>query len=110
MSGLVNAHYAGPPPSLPIDSVTDRYYLGWCHPGTHWDGLVREFLGLRDAIMSEPDLVPGLDDKSERHVRRFMNSFFKTLDSESLLQQRIIDRCQPEWPPSREDHMKPSSR
>ncbi len=32
MSGLVNAHYAGPAPGLPIDDVRKRHYLGFCHP------------------------------------------------------------------------------
>ena len=44
MSGLVNAQYAGPAPGLRIDEVTDRYYLGYCHPNSDWFALSEYYL------------------------------------------------------------------
>jgi hypothetical protein len=54
MSGLVNAHYAGPAPGLPIDDVTERFYLGFCDPETDWEQLFGEFLN-RQQEDSGPD-------------------------------------------------------
>lgn len=106
MSGLVNAHYAGPAPTLPIDDVTKRYYLGFCHPDADWEALVGPFLTSQDAILSKAGEIPGLDKQNIRFIQRFLGKFFKTLQSDTLRTREIIDRCQP-WPPGPDDHTSP---
>jgi hypothetical protein len=104
MSGLVNAKYAGPPPGLPIDEVRERWFLGYCQPGTDWEGLFAHFETRRIALVALADQIPGLSANSRRSARNYLESFFHILDSAKARQARILDSCQP-WPPSGVDHL-----
>lgn len=106
MSGLVNAHYAGPAPGLPIDSVRERFFLGYCQPGTDWEALFGQFAGAREAILDLSDSVPGLSRKSRRNARRFLDTFFEQIAQPTERASHIVDACQP-WPPSGVDHTSP---
>lgn len=107
MSGLVNAHYAGPAPGLPIDEVRERYYLGFCQPGTDWDSLFETYLEEETALVNMVKSLPELDKQNRKSVNRFMKGFFATLRSPELRQKAIVDHCQT-WPPSSIDHLTPS--
>jgi hypothetical protein len=106
MSGLVNTHYAGPAPGLPIDNVRRRYYLGFCHPDPDWDSLFELFLGQKETILSMIAEVPGLNSKSIRSTKRFLNGFFETIESGEHRDKDIVQSCLP-WPPSADDHTSP---
>lgn len=97
MSGLVNAHYAFPSPNLPIKSVKQRYYMGFCNPDTDWDALFTRFMLLQDAYLDLLAEVPGLGGGDRRIVRAYLDSFFKTLGSRDERQSEIVSACQP-WP------------
>jgi hypothetical protein len=109
MSGLVNADYAGPAPGLPIDSVMQRHYLGFCHPEPDWQGLFDEFLARKTQIRESIGNIPGLDNHSSLETQAFLIGFFQTIESESLRQEKIIEACQP-WPPANTDHTTPPGK
>ena len=106
MSGLVNAHYAGPAPGLPIDDVTERYFLGFCDPDADWEQLFGEFLNRQQEILALTGAIPDLDKNSARSSRRFLVKFFETLQYEPLRTGQVIEHCQP-WPPGPDDHTSP---
>ena len=106
MSGLVNAPYAGPPPSLPIDEVTERYYLGYCHPDIDWDNLFSDFLSRQNSLVSQVDEIDGLYKRERRSAKRYLESFFDILQNPELRNAKIIEGCQA-WPPQAVDHMAP---
>lgn len=106
MSGLVNAHYAGPAPGLPIENVRERHYLGFCHPDVDWTALFGTFQRQQAAVMALVESVPNFDRSSRKTTEKFLNRFFSELDSEEERQAHIVDSCQP-WPPSAEDHTSP---
>jgi hypothetical protein len=95
MSGLVNAHYAVPASHLPINSVKQRYYMGFCHSETDWDALFTRFAILQNADMSLIAEVPGLGGGDRRMVGSYLDSFFKTLNSRDARESRIVNACQP---------------
>ena len=84
MSGLVDAHYAGPAPGLSIDQVTDRQFLGFCHPDTDWDALFTFFLNRQEALLSMAAEIPGLEKQSIKVANRFLKRFFSTVQSREL--------------------------
>lgn len=106
MSGLVNAHYAGPAPGLPVETVRDRIYLGFCHPDVDWGALFSEFTAQQNAVLSMADEIPGFDKSSVKSTRRFLEKFFAVLNSEEQSKKKIMDACQA-WPPSPTDHTTP---
>lgn len=109
MSGLVNAHYAGPAPGLSIDQVTERQYLGFCHPDTDWDALFEFFLDRQETLLSMIAEIPGLKKQSIRVTNRFLEQFFSTLQSSERREKKIVSQCQP-WPPSAIDHTTPKEK
>lgn len=106
MSGLVNARYAGPAPGLPIDDVRERYFLGYCQPGTDWDALFALFAEAQEDLLTLGDRIPGLSRNSERSARRFLEGFYRTLSTPDEREEHIVRACQP-WPPSGQDHTTP---
>ena len=109
MSGLVNAHYAGPAPGLSIDQVTERQYLGFCHPDTDWDALFTFFLDRQETLLSMVAEIPGLKKQSISVANRFLERFFSTLQSSENREKKIVSQCQP-WPPSAIDHTTPDEK
>jgi hypothetical protein len=109
MSGLVDADYAGPAPSLPIKSVRERYFLGLCQPGTDWDALFRYFDERRDAIMGLVGRLPGLSRVSKRSTRHYLEKFFDIIETPTARAQEITGACL-SWPPSSVDHTTPLGR
>jgi len=106
MSGLVNADYAGPAPGLPIENVRQRYFLGFCQPGTDWEAVFAGFGEKRDAVLALTDRIPGFDGSSKRATLRYLQQFFEILDSPSERRERILDACLP-WPPVAKDDTMP---
>ena len=97
MSGLVNAHYAVPSPNLPIKSVKQRYYMGFCHPDTDWDALFTRFTSLQEPNFDLLAEVPGLGGGDRRIVSAYLDSFYKILNSPEARQSKIVNACKP-WP------------
>lgn len=106
MSGLVNAPYAGPPPTLPIKHVTDRYYLGYCHPDIDWDSLFDEFLSRQEAVISQAGAIDKLYKREKESAMHYLETFFNILQSPERRNAEIIQSCQA-WPPEAIDHMAP---
>ncbi|MGK2924650.1 MAG: hypothetical protein ACSLE2_03430, partial [Lysobacterales bacterium] len=106
MSGLVNAGYAGPAPGLPIDEVRERYFLGYCQPGTDWERLFAEFTTNREALLALGETIPGLGRNGRKSTEYFLNGFFRIIGSAEERMEKVIGVCQP-WPPAAIDHMTP---
>ena len=106
MSGLVSAHYAVPAPRLPINTVKQRFYMGYCHPDTDWDALFAQFTGMQKTIWSMLADTPGLGRGDQRMSGAYMDSFFKILNSPKSRQRKIVEACKP-WPFSGVDFMSP---
>jgi len=106
MSGLVNARYAGPSPDVPIDKVTERYFLGFCNPEANWKQLFNTFTSRQEALLASIDRVPDFDKNSIRASQRYLEKFFKVLHSEPDRNYEIIGRCQ-SWPPNTDARVTP---
>ncbi len=92
-SGLVDAHYASPPESLPIRRVTQRLYRGFC---VHNDGLEsarRELLALEDRILGLVDAQEALSRSDRRTARRYLDRSFDVFRDERKFQREIIEEC-----------------
>jgi hypothetical protein len=92
-SGLVNASYAGAPPNLPIDSVTERLFRGFCSADVDWPALFAHFQERRGAIEELVATQPGLDDKHRGKAAAYIASFYGVIDSPARRQREILDEC-----------------
>jgi AAA family ATP:ADP antiporter len=80
-SGLVDAEYAGPPPGLPINSVRERVFRGFCTPTPDWDLLFDHFGARRAVVFDRVAEVPELLPAVRKRVLQYLGSFFDQLES-----------------------------
>ena len=92
-AGLVGAPYAVPNPKLKIRSVRTRLYRGRCEHNEHLPAAVQAFRNARADIMRLVDTVPGLEDDQRGRSRRFIEQFYKTIDSDRRVSSRLLRRC-----------------
>ncbi len=90
-SGLVDADYAGPPPNLPIRTVTQRLFRGFCRPDLDWRQVYELFRTEHAAITKLIEQTPMLTVEHRRKANEYVESFFAILDSPK--QDDIVKAC-----------------
>ena len=80
-SGLVNAPYAGPPESVPVDSVRQRNYRGYCAHVAPARAAAAQAAAQRSAYLGLFATIPGLDAKNQARAASFIQGFFADVDS-----------------------------
>lgn len=98
MSGLVDAPYAVVSQvgseSLPIESVTERYYRGHCRSKETTEFVRKEFLLKEEKFLSVPDELKGqLPDKEISDIKKYLEDFFSILKNDALFERQIVERC-----------------
>lgn len=92
-TGLVNAPYARPDPSLPIRTVRDRLYRGFCRADVDFGALFTEFRDAREAVMALVREQAGLAGDSEEEVLDYLEDFYEMLESEGRARQVVEGSC-----------------
>jgi len=100
MSGLVNAPYSVVSEingeKMDINSVTQRYYRGYCHSPEVMEFVRREFISKEEKLMTIPDQLKGeLSDKEIKGVKEYLREFFVILKNDRYFKVDILDRCRP---------------
>jgi hypothetical protein len=93
-SGLVDAHYATPPPQLRMRNVRERRFRGPCHPVDVYQRAAIRFIERKDAVLAQIDSVPGLSRNDAGWARDYLNSFFQILENPSRFKREIVDQCE----------------
>jgi hypothetical protein len=92
-SGLVDAPYALPDASLPIRSVTQRTYRGFCASNEFLPAAITSFNEKRSEL-ERLFTNQGLPDpKVRKRALKYIDSFYATINDPRKLERRIIDRC-----------------
>lgn len=98
MSGVVDAPYAMvsviDEEKLPINSVKQRYYRGFCRSPEITQFVRQEFLAKKVKLLAIPDLLKGeLSDKTIKEVKAYLESFFEILEKNSLFTYHVLAKC-----------------
>lgn len=93
MAGFVDAPYAEPNPRFKITRVTQRLYRGRCAHIGNLDSSVQAFHDKRDEIYSMISNQAELTDKTRKALTRFVERFYKVIDSEKKLDREIKKKC-----------------
>lgn len=92
-AGLVDAPYAAPPDALPIRSVTQRLFRGYCVHGGTLDSARQLFLeresAMRALIASEDRLTSG----SKKGADRYLGQFFDILKDPGDFDKYVREKC-----------------
>ena len=91
LSGLVNASYARPDPSLNISKVTQRRYRGYCISTDALRDALSAIKARRADILDVIKQLPGLSQKKSAATARYLERFFdKAVDTDKIV--RSFDR------------------
>ncbi len=89
-SGLVNAPYAIPNPDLQLQSVTDRWFMASGCSESEINVHLDQFRSKKDAITNEWKNFKLLNKRSRKHIEKFMNNFFKTINNPNKIKRAFV--------------------
>lgn len=92
-SGAVAAPYATPPPQLPIRSVRERLYRGYCRPDSLLAAVLTRFREAKDSIYAVVRAVPDLDPRDAKSVLDYFDGFFRTIENPGTVRREFVHRC-----------------
>ena len=92
-TGLVNAPYAKPDPSLQVRNVRRRVYRGLCRPGIDYATVNAQVLSKREAITDLVRTESRLGEDEREDVLDFLEGFWETLEDPGDAKGRIEDAC-----------------
>ena len=92
-SGAVNAPYASPPPQVPIKTVRERWYRGFCQPDSVLLGAIARFRAAKDSIYANVRDVPDLPEGDVRNVLEYFDDFFKVIENPGAVRREFVRNC-----------------
>ena len=92
-SGAVGAPYATPPPQLPIRTVRERYYRGYCQPDSLLQSALERFRAAKDSIYAHVRAVTELPDGDRRNLLSYFDEFYQAIENRGLVQREFVRGC-----------------
>jgi len=92
-SGAVGAPYAIPPQTLPIHSVRERLYRGYCQPDSILFKVFARFRAAKDSIYAAVRAVPDLSEKDVRGLLDYFDDFYRAIDNRAVVQRDFMRAC-----------------
>jgi len=92
-SGAVGAPYAIPPQTLPIHSVRERLYRGYCQPDSILNGAFARFRSAKDSVYAAVRAVPELSERDVRGLLDYFDDFYRAIDNRSVVQRDFVRGC-----------------
>lgn len=97
-SGVVNARYAEPDPSLRIRNVRQRVYRGFCRPELQYEPVVAPFRDRRAEIeaLYTDFAALGFEDFDEDDAKdalEYYEDFWEIIDDPEEFEDKILDEC-----------------
>jgi hypothetical protein len=92
-SGLVDAPYAVPPAQLPVASVRDRRYRGYCIHNDEARTAAAEALAARAALEAALGAVPQLTARSRQRASAYLAGFFEDVAGPDAVAANLLRTC-----------------
>lgn len=92
-SGAVSAPYATPPPQIPIKTVRERWYRGYCQPDTMLASVLAQFRQAKDSIYAAVRAVPDLDARDVRGLLDYFDDFYRAIDNPGIVRREFVGGC-----------------
>ena len=93
LSGLVNARYARPDPSIGTRRVTSRRYRGYCISSEALMDATRAIAAQRDDLLDVIRRVPGLAESDFEVMVKYLEKFFDQTNDANKLVASFERRC-----------------
>lgn len=92
-AGCIDAVYAKPNTGLPIKSVAERYYRGYCTVPSDYEKTIELFNKKRDEIYALYDGFALLNHKKTSKMLKYFDEFYAIINDTSLLKSEINKAC-----------------
>lgn len=92
-SGLVNAHYAEVSDILPIEEITDRYYLGYCGNEEAINYTLADFKKKEEVVLNVFSEDKLLDEKEKEEALEYLKAFYNLLKKEGTVLAALKKQC-----------------
>jgi len=93
-SGLVNTDYSLPREGIPIQYVTERYYLGLCFKEEELIPVIAEFWNLKEQFLSTVHNLEYLSKSAKTQAESYITSFYKMYRHPGELIKDLNCTCQ----------------
>ncbi len=93
VTGFVAPPHAVPNPRFRLSSVKQRLYRGRCTNNEHLDATFDSFRDNRQAIERLVSDQPALSNGERKRTLRYINDFYKTIDSPRQVNYRFLEAC-----------------
>jgi len=95
LSGIVNASYAHPDPSLYISRVVTRLYRGFCTDPEILRGALNDITSREKDVLDIINNLPVLTDKEKRKKISYLEDFFRKADDQDKMISLFEKNCHP---------------
>ena len=92
-SGLVNAPYAVPPENVPVRTVRQRRYRGFCAHNDQARAAAAAFRGKQSELKAVLSDIPGLNESTQKDAMRFLDDFFEDIADDAALEKNLLRDC-----------------
>jgi hypothetical protein len=93
VTGMVDAPYALPQEELKQRNVRHRLFRGFCRPAPYLDNAVALAQAKRADMYALARGLSGLNEKHQRQVTRFLDSFYEILDDPAAYEREVAGAC-----------------
>ena len=92
-SGVVDAPYSVPDPTLGLKRVRDRMYRGWCRASLDPEPILARFRAAEADIMALYRDFPYLEDGERDRSVRYLEAFFKDIATPERAHRQFLRHC-----------------
>ncbi|MEZ4886175.1 MAG: hypothetical protein R3E32_15680 [Chitinophagales bacterium] len=93
LTGIVDAEYALPPEMLPVNTVRDRLYRGFCRTPEEFEVAFEEFRAAKDAIYAIYNESELLSEKYVNNTIKYLDDFYEIINNPKLVKQHFLKKC-----------------
>jgi hypothetical protein len=94
-AGAVNAPYASPAQGVPIRSVRERYYRGFCQPDTVIQIVLGRFREAKDSIYAAVQAVTQLSEGDRKGLLDYFDDFYEAIEKRGIVERDFLRGCRP---------------
>ncbi len=99
-SGAINTTYSAPPDELPINSVRERLFRGYCRLPGEYEDIFQVFKNKKKEIYSLYRDIPWLDERSKKMTLNYFDKFYEEIEDPKAIKKNFYDAC-----PVRHEHL-----
>ncbi|HLF35401.1 MAG TPA: hypothetical protein VI583_14245 [Cyclobacteriaceae bacterium] len=93
-SGALNTPYASPDEKLPIKTVRERMFRGYCRPAGTYERIIQIFKEKKDAIYAMYRKFELLEERDIETTLKYFDSFYEILDDPKKVIRTFYDNCE----------------